>query len=392
MKKNHRLIRTVIAGLMIAALLPGSAFAAQGTVIKRPKTEQAVIKVQDIKDNDTFTLEEAYVLAKANNSSLKTLADQIDLMEDNKEKIFQSSTVRPGRTPSLEERYMMEAADLSILTAIKDLDYGLESSKYSKEMTEQGVEASIMSCFISIKDNEESLALAQKAFDLETKALEEAQLKLKLGVISEADYTKMETEHEQSQKNIEMLQLSIKTDYVNLKRLMGLNNDREISIDYEVEFEPYHLEEGLDQYINKVIDNDPYLKIKKEAAENKKFQVSFYTNNGESYKSKETTYKEAERTYAEDKKEMRKQLMAAANQLSQLEAKQASLEADIVKAENDLNTAKINYEVGNITKLQYEQAALGVDSAKNELEKNTRSYTMLKFSMDHPFMLVGGGA
>lgn len=390
MKNYKKLYQRVAAGALAAVLLPGSAYATKGTVIKSDNQKPVEIRAEDVRNNSTYNLEEAYAMAKKNNASLKSLAEKVEVMEDTKTQLHQRYEFSKPDT----DIYFGSGSDISVLVNIETLTSNIGTSKYTKEMTEQGVEATVLSCFQNIKGNEQSLKLAEDALELAIQSLEDSKLKLKLGVISETELVKEEAELEKSKKNIELLKLTIDNDYVSLRRLMGLNDDRTFTIDYDVVFTPYHLEESLDQYINKVIANDPYLKIKKEAAENAKFTLNMFAvdGSGDSYKSREANYKEAERNYNEDKKNMKKALQEAANQLTQLETSREVLQADIVKAENDLKTAAVNLQVGNITQLAYDQAELGVQSAKAELETNTRKYEALKFSIDHPFMLIQGGS
>ena len=156
-----------------------------------------------------------------------------------------------------------------------------------------------------------------------------------------------------------------------------------------VEFVPFESVKDLDNFVQRRISTDPSLKIQKAKVQEAEFSLNTYSYTPtESYKSRETTMKTEQRTYAESVKDMEASIRAGYNSIIQLEANQKSLEAALETAETTLKTAEINLQVGNITQLQYEQAKLGVESARAALQKNIFNHDMLKFTINKPYMLM----
>ena len=95
----------------------------------------------------------------------------------------------------------------------------------------------------------------------------------------------------------------------------------------------------------------------------------------------------ADRTWGDTVKNLKTAIANAYNSIGQLESNRTALEAALADAKTTYATAQTNYQVGNITKLQLEQAELAVKSAENDLLSNASSHDLLVFQFEHPYML-----
>lgn len=389
MKKGIRLSKSVLAAVLAVSMMPTSVYAFSAKEIKKEQEEKKKIEPQYVNGTRVINLDEGIDLAIKNNSSLKSLADKVDLARSDKERIASSfNQSRPGTD---DDFYLTDSYTARTLTNIDSLTSQIEDAKYKVVMTELSCETAVLNSFINIKNDENNLVLAQASYKLQQIELENAQAKHKLGVISDSDLTTVENTMEQSKKNIERLELTIKSDYVNLRNLLGLKVDEEFDIEYDSTFEPYELIGDLETYINGKVSTDPYLKGLESAAKSSKFQLNIFLSDGEvgSYEAKENSYKEAERTLAEQKKQMSAKIRATYNQLVQLEATNDELISALKEAENNLGVAKAQLEVGNITKLDYQKSEMAVTKAKSDIQKNIYSYDALKYSFENPYLLIG---
>ncbi len=383
MKKKAVLPRALMVTVLCLSMTAGNVFAAeQKSAAENTKTEAA-------SEEKVISYDEAVEMAIKNNSSLKSLADNVEYMEDTQESLVQNM----GQTmPQVDGTIFADSTRLSFLTGLDSILTGLSSSRYSEQMTKESAEFSVLSYFTKIKSDESSLAMLKDSYALAMQDLSNAQLKYNLGMISESDLVKQRTSVAQTKEKISLLELQLKSDYLGLNNLLGLKADEEYSISYSAEFVPFKMDTDLETYITKSMASNPYLKVQEKAVDSTEFDFNVNpTDSASNWKKKELNLKEAQRNFKDLKTDTANNMRTTYASLQQLEANQKSYEAALTAAENDYKVAQANYEVGNITKLALDQAALGVQSAKNDLESNIYNYEQLKFTMEHSFMLSMGG-
>ncbi len=71
-----------------------------------------------------------------------------------------------------------------------------------------------------------------------------------------------------------------------------------------------------------------------------------------SYLSKENNVNSADRDLGDTQKNLRTSIVSGYNSITQLESTRESLEAALADAQTSYETAKVKYELGNITELE----------------------------------------
>ena len=190
-------------------------------------------------------------------------------------------------------------------------------------------------------------------------------------------------------ENVKMAELAIDSIYSSLGNTIGLKAGTDFDIDYTLEYKPFEMEIGLDSYITQKSSTDPSVQVAKANLETAEFQkkVSTYETEPYSYQQKDNAVNSADRTWGDTVKNLKTAISNAYNSIGQLESNRTALEAALADAKTTYATAQTNYQVGNITKLQLEQAELAVKSAENDLLSNASSHDLLVFQFEHPYML-----
>ena len=376
--------RLTAMAMAVATAFSVNAFAADKTVSNINTAQTS--KTTDGKTAKTVTYDEAVKLAIKNTSSIATIDEAMDYMENSKEAI---STNLSGYYPYSGTSQTVETAIGTLLSSIGTIDGNSKAYRYQKQMLEETAELMVKNYFDTIKTSENALALAKDSLRLKQDEYSQLVLKNKLGMISNNDLKNASNALTKMKENVKMAELAIDSVYSSLGNTIGLKAGTDFDIDYTLEYKPFEMEIGLDSYITQKSSTDPSVQVAKANLETAEFQkkVSTYETEPYSYQQKDNAVNSADRTWGDTVKNLNTAISNAYNSIGQLESNRTALEAALADAKTTYATAQTNYQVGNITKLQLEQAELAVKSAENDLISNASSHDLLVFQFEHPYML-----
>ena len=376
--------RLTAMAMAVATAFSVNAFAADKTVSNINTAQTS--KTTDGKTAKTVTYDEAVKLAIKNTSSIATIDEAMDYMENSKEAI---STNLSGYYPYSGTSQTVETAIGTLLSSIGTIDGNSKAYRYQKQMLEETAELMVKNYFDTIKTSENALALAKDSLRLKQDEYSQLVLKNKLGMISNNDLKNASNALTKMKENVKMAELAIDSVYSSLGNTIGLKAGTDFDIDYTLEYKPFEMEIGLDSYITQKSSTDPSVQVAKANLETAEFQkkVSTYETEPYSYQQKDNAVNSADRTWGDTVKNLKTAISNAYNSIGQLESNRTALEAALADAKTTYATAQTNYQVGNITKLQLEQAELAVKSTENDLISNASSHDLLVFQFEHPYML-----
>ncbi len=175
MKKRFLSVSKIVAGVLcMSVLMSNLVFAAE--------------KKDETLDIQTLDYETAVEMATKKDSSLKKIADQIDVTLNNKESLFDGG-VRPGDASQL---VVVSAQRLAYLTSIHAMDASYRISRITEEVTKIGIQAAIKNSFSTILLNQNKLELLQKNYDLQRQLLSQATIRNQVGMMSKKDLQDLE--------------------------------------------------------------------------------------------------------------------------------------------------------------------------------------------------------
>ncbi len=371
--KKRGLISKIISVALCMSLFSTMAFAAEE-------------KELDIQSLDYET---AVEMAIKNDSSLKKIADSIDVTLANRDAIFDGG-VRPGSSTQL---VVVSAQRLAYLSSIHSLDANYRISKINEEVTKIGIEAAVKNSFSAIELNKSKLELLQKNYAVQKQLLTQGTLKNDVGLMSDKDLEDLKRQTEQMAEQIKQLEMNIDNAYIALNDLIGLGAEDRYEIVNNVEYAPLEMNMSIDTYVSRKLSTDQSLQMQQISVENAEFSSKTVSDSstGTEHRTAELEAANTARDYKTAKEEKEKSIREAYIQIQQMESARKNLETDLAKAESDYEKAQVNYQVGNITQLALDQAELALDNVQNSLLENTLNHDLLLFTFDNTCVLGSAG-
>lgn len=384
MKRSIKNFRAILSCVLVSALMTANVFAGE----KVESTEN----IENDNGVRVITYEEAIELATKENSSLKQISDTLDYINDTKSLMFAGSNY--PMLPDDGSNYLVTAARFQQLSAVNSLNTQQKSLRLTQELTDLSIEAGVKGEMTTISVLEQNYELAKESLELAKEQLSQTSTMYRLGMVSWNDYEKSMKEVANQEQQIKQLEMSMEQEYNSFAKLLGIDENEEFKIEYNVEYEPVEKITDMDAFVNTKIKTDLALQMEKQNVDSASFGLNLFidTGNGTDYNKQELDVKTAERNYADSVKAKENSIKNAYIGLQNTESERKVLENKLAQAKADYETAKVNYQVGNITKLQLDSAELAITQAEIALEQNTLTHDVNKFMLDNTCLLSGASS
>ena len=337
-----------------------------------------------------LTYEAALEKAKKHSPDLRDIADTAEFLQKTKEDLW--DRVGYFDSPDYDYQrwvndgwYMVTSSAFSTTTSMKQNSYG-------EAITKLGLEAGVKNYFITILSQEDNLELLKKNMELQQKLYKQGKTKYQLGLISKFDLDKLETETNNLADSITLVESALEQIYTQFNSLLGESPEKRFQLVYDVSYEPFTLNQTMDQYINGKVNASNTLKILELNVESAKFKKNYLpeSSTGSEANQNNLSYDQAKRSLKTSKDDFALAIRNGYNAILQKETEYATAQAALKQAEADYHKAEVNYQAGNITALTLEQAQMGVDKAKNEIQQVVYDHDLAIFNFQNPDLLSGG--
>ncbi len=337
-----------------------------------------------------LTYEAALEKAKKHSPDLRDIADTAEFLQKTKEDLW--DRVGYFDSPDYDYQrwvndgwYMVTSSAFSTTTSMKQNSYG-------EAITKLGLEAGVKNYFITILSQEDNLELMKKNMELQQKLYKQGKTKYQLGLISKFDLDKLETETNNLADSITLVESALEQIYTQFNSLLGESPEKRFQLVYDVSYEPFTLNQTMDQYINGKVNASNTLKILELNVESAKFKKNYLpeSSTGSEANQNNLSYDQAKRSLKTSKDDFALAIRNGYNAILQKETEYATAQAALKQAEADYHKAEVNYQAGNITALTLEQAQMGVDKAKNEIQQVVYDHDLAIFNFQNPDLLSGG--
>lgn len=337
-----------------------------------------------------LTYEAALEKAKKHSPDLRDIADTAEFLQKTKEDLW--DRVGYFDSPDYDYQrwvndgwYMVTSSAFSTTTSMKQNSYG-------EAITKLGLEAGVKNYFITILSQEDNLELLKKNMELQQKLYKQGKTKYQLGLISKFDLDKLETETNNLADSITLVESALEQIYTQFNSLLGESPEKRYQLEYDVSYEPFTLNQTMDQYINGKVNASNTLKILELNVESAKFKKNYLpeSSTGSEANQNNLSYDQAKRSLKTSKDDFALAIRNGYNAILQKETEYATAQAALKQAEADYHKAEVNYQAGNITALTLEQAQMGVDKAKNEIQQVVYDHDLAIFNFQNPDLLSGG--
>ena len=385
--KENRFVYKMKGALALAlsmALLSTTIFADLDVYAAGPAAQEQENALPEL------TYADALEKAKKHSPSLRDIADTAEFWQKTKEDIWD----RGGyfEDPVYDYQRWVNDGWYQLVSASFSTSSNIKINNYREDLTKLGLEAAVKNYFMAILKQEDGLALLKKNAELQQKLYQQGKTKYQLGIISKFDLDNLETQKNAVADNVTLLESGLGQLYTQLNSLMGVNPDNRYTLVYDVEYEPFTLHQTMEQYINDKTNHSYSLMIQEINKEMALFNKNYLpeSSTGAEANQNNLNYDQAKRGLKTAKDDYALAIRNGYNAILQNETKYATAQAALQQAEADYHKAEVNYQAGNITKLTLEQAQMGVDNAKSELQQLVYDHDLAVFNFQNPDLLSSG--
>ena len=334
-----------------------------------------------------LTYEEALELAEDNSSDLDNVAEKAEYLQDLKEDIW--DITGSLSVPTVSYQQWVDDEVYSIYSQIQSISSSMTQNRYTEEITKLTLESTVKSYFTSILSDESSLEVAKKEAEVKKTQYLQGQTKNKMGLISDYDLRTLETDYKTAVDNVETLERTIKEEYRSFNQLLGISDDTEYELVYDIEYTPYEMGQSMTQYIQNKLNTDYTIKQLEQNVDDAEFNknyMSMSSTNSQSASNK-YSYEEAKSTLKTAKEDKELAIQNAYNEVQELENQYETAQRNLETAKSNLELAELNYSLGRNTALDVTKAELDVEEAENTLAQIVYSHDMKVYQLENTELL-----
>lgn len=368
--------------LSLQAAVPGwAAETQQETAASQIETAETT----ELPENG-LTFAEALKKAINNSSALRSAEDMEEYLDELEEDLDDRgySTV-----PKVSYRKWVDDKLHSMYSSLQSIESSQANNRYSEEITKISLEATVKSYFTSILSDESALKLAEKNVEIQKTIYEQGQAKYRYGMISEYELNTLENNYTTAKESVTSLEKTLSEEYRSLNYLMGEKEDTKYTLIYDTEYEPYTMNQTLEQYINTRLKEDYTILQKEQSVEDAYFSsnyLSYSSTKADSLKKK-LDYEEAKRNLKTAKQDKEQAIKTAYDSIQKLEDSYVSAKNSLKTAQSDLILAQLNYEIGKITELALKQAEMAVEQAEENLQQIVYAHDLQIYQFENTELL-----
>ncbi|QZY55496.1 stalk domain-containing protein [Crassaminicella profunda] len=291
-------------------------------------------------------------------------------------------------TPAGTRNGAADAKADGIYTAYKSSEIGFEKAKKNVKTLRETIAYQVKNGYYDVLKKEDNKKVAKLQLEIKNENKEQSQLKYELGVVSELQNKQAKRDCEDAKKAYDLSVKELEKSYETLNHVVGFDLKERYTLKDEISFEKIK-DEDVDSHILGVMNESPEIWGVEKDKELADLGVKFYTFNAGNipYEAKKIDAKAATMNINSKKEAYEKNLRASYNSLKQLEDQ---YEKDLIayeKAKDDLETAKLQLEIGNIAPIQLKSANLQLEVSKKQLRERTMSYNMLAVQYNKPWVV-----
>lgn len=334
-----------------------------------------------------LTYEEALELAEDNSSDLDNVAEKAEYLQDLKEDIW--DITGSFSVPTVSYQQWVDDEVYSIYSQIQSISSSMTQNRYTEEITKLTLESTVKSYFTSILSDESSLEVAKKEAEVKKTQYLQGQTKNKMGLISDYDLRTLETDYKTAVDNVETLERTIEEEYRSFNQLLGISDDTEYELVYDIEYTPYEMGQSMTQYIQNKLNTDYTIKQLEQNVDDAEFNknyMSMSSTNSQSVSNK-YSYEEAKSTLKTAKEDKELAIQNAYNEVQELENQYETAQRNLETAKSNLELAELNYSLGRNTALDVTKAELDVEEAENTLAQIVYSHDMKVYQLENTELL-----
>jgi len=393
-------IKKIALGLVICLVFSAvPAYASMDVITLLPFPVEATIN----EDTMVLTLEEAFQLARRNNSSIDALNDAIINAEQQRRllTVDHDNAWRFGMG-------LLDHSAAQLRRAIDSIDQASANVPAQTRMIETVSDFLVLNSINTIRSLEIDIIMLREGIALDAVSLNHAELRNRLGMASSNEVAVARQTLEIGRSRLRALNMGLESQRAGLNHLLGLPSDADVVIEHNFSLELGSIAErvgNIQMYTDRQIARDPSLQILRRQLENAQHNYDNTQNwlqnafqarpdqilNREANATDRANMLNAINTASRDLRDAtdntRENIRNSYNQLRQLEEQHEALLMDLQSVHYTYNATKVRYAAGMATQHDVNSLRLFVILAESHIIKNALSYELLLFTFESPFLL-----
>lgn len=350
----------------------------------------ASVKTQQLK------LNEAIDLALKNSKSLEKSKMEVEKAKEKKENASDAVDYAPT-SQSASYNPQAEAAWYSLLSA----DLTWEMSKKTQTTEEDKLVLSICQKYWNVQKSQEAVRTKELALSVAEIATRRVQAMVRLGMTPpeaaagsspQAVLTSAEADLVKAKSSLEEARNKLNSDYEALNQLLGFwPDDRPVLLD-EVKFETLQID-NLDTEVQRVLEKSPSIWQAEEKITLAKFAYEAMWASGQytAHEIREIEKEQSEIDAITAKDAVKLATRGLYYTVRNLEAGIPGAEKAVALAEESLRVAKLQFELGMITRENLVKAESALAQARQTLTDLVRQHAYMKLSFQKPWAVSSSG-
>ncbi len=339
----------------------------------------------------TLTLKEAVAMAIDNSNDLYSLNKQKDFLREQKEDLWDLNNGfvdTPSKT--IKDYIWVDDYTYAMANASLSIEYGIEQIALQSELVELACEVSVRNLFSTIIQAQSNLELTKQMKILQEETYNQTLFRYNIGFASKSALDQAQMDITSTEFSIKQLEQQISYNFTSLNNVIGVPLDSVYELEKITEFDKFTTGAiHQDTFIYRALALDIGLSVSDLAVEQANINKYYIplTITDSTMKQNDFDLSTAQRSYKELKLEKELLIIQAFAQLEQIEQLYYQGLHDLDVAKESLRVAQVNYRVGYITKLQLDQAVLGVMQAESSVQNTIYTYDLQKFLLNNTSLL-----
>jgi len=370
--------KKLLAVLLILTLIPASFAFSQ----EDKKSENEVLKL---------SLEDAIKLAEENNQQVKLselglekakLGRQQYRYQDRKAKEQEEELKELGISleGTFEYDYNTKMADKRTEVAVKLAEAGID-------VTVKGIRFGVEAAYYGALSARDNRLLAEAAAQRQQDLLRIAEAKYKAGMVAKTEVLDAQVQLAKAEANLLSAKSQEEKAYINLKKLLGLPQDKPIELTDSFDYKPADFEVTLEELLKEAQKNRIDIMSAQGAYEIAKLDFDLsskvYPSNTFIYKEKEHAMEEARIKLEDTKAAVEAEVRQIWLDFEEAKANIPVLDKALEMAEESLRLAKLSYEAGLVRSVDVAAAEEGLKQVQLQRAGAIYNYNLARLKLEN---------
>ena len=372
------LMSKLLAALLILTLIPASFAFSQ----EDKKSENEVLKL---------SLEDAVKLAEKNNQQVKLselglekakLGRQQYRYQDRKAKEQEEELKELGISleGTFEYDYNTKMADKRTEVAVKLAEAGID-------VTVKGIRFGVEAAYYGALSARDNRLLAEAAAQRQQDLLRIAEAKYKAGMVAKTEVLDAQVQLAKAEANLLNAKSQEEKAYINLKKLLGLPQDKPIELTDSFDYKPADFEVTLEELLKEAQKNRIDIMSAQGSYEIAKLDFDLsskvYPSNTFIYKEKEHAMEEARIKLEDTKAAVEAEVRQIWLDFEEAKANIPVLDKALEMAEESLRLAKLSYEAGLVRSVDVAAAEEGLKQVQLQRAGAIYNYNLARLKLEN---------